>query len=308
MEKNAKIYVAGNAGLVGSAIVRGLNAKGYNNIIGKTINELDLTNQAATLEYITENKPDYIFLAAAKVGGIQANITYPADFIMQNLQIQCNIIDAAYKSGVKKLLFLGSSCIYPAHCEQPMKEEYLLTGALEPTNEAYAIAKIAGLRMCQYYKQQYGVDYISVMPSNLYGPGDNFDINKSHVVPGLIRRMHEAKINNAPSVSIWGSGNQYRELTYVDDAVSAMIYLMENYSGNDFVNIGTGNDVTIKQLAYIIKEAVGYEGNIEFDTTKPDGMFRKVLDVTRLFETGWRPSYTLQDGIKQTYNWFLENV
>lgn len=307
MEKNSKIYVAGHRGLVGSAIVRGLKAKGYTNVIGRTHKELDLMDGVAVEEFFKNEKPEYVFLAAAKVGGIYANSTYPADFIFQNLQIQQNVIGNAFKYNVKKLMFLGSSCIYPKMCPQPIKEEYLLSGYLEETNEGYALAKISGLKMCQFFNKQYGTNYISVMPTNLYGPYDNFSGINSHVMPALIRRFHEAKINNAPEVVVWGSGTPLREFLYSEDMADACIYLMENYEGNDFFNIGTGKEITIKGLAELIKEVVGYEGKIVWDSTKPDGTPRKLLDVSRLEKAGWKYKMELKDGVKEAYKWFLEN-
>lgn len=307
MEKDSKIYVAGHRGLVGSAIVRGLKAKGYTNIIGKTHSELDLMDNVAVEEFFKTEKPEYVFLAAAKVGGIYANSTYPADFIFQNLQIQQNVIGNAFKYNVKKLMFLGSSCIYPKMCPQPIKEEYLLSGYLEETNEAYALAKISGLKMCQFFNKQYGTNYISVMPTNLYGPYDNFSGINSHVMPALIRRFHEAKVNNAPEVVVWGSGTPLREFLYSEDMADACIYLMETYEGNDFFNIGTGKEITIKGLAELIKEVVGYEGKIVWDSTKPDGTPRKLLDVSRLEKAGWKYKMELKDGVKEAYKWFLEN-
>ena len=308
MEKNSKIYVAGHRGLVGSAIVRELQKKGYTNIIGKTHKELDLMDSMAAENFFKEEKPEYVFLAAAKVGGIYANSTYPADFIYENLQIQNNVIGNAYKYKVKKLMFLGSSCIYPKMCPQPIKEEYLLSGYLEETNEAYALAKISGLKMCEFFNKQYGTNYISVMPTNLYGPYDNFHLENSHVMPALIRRFHEAKVNNAKEVVVWGSGTPLREFLYSEDMAYACIYLMENYEGNDFFNIGTGKEITIRGLAELIKEVVGYEGEIIWDTTKPDGTPRKLLDVSRLESQGWRYKMELKNGIRETYKWFMENV
>ncbi|OOB79502.1 MAG: GDP-fucose synthetase [Epulopiscium sp. Nuni2H_MBin001] len=301
-----KIYVAGHRGLVGSHILECLQEQGYTNIITMTRNELDLRNQSAVLDFFMEEKPQYIFLAAAHVGGIQANNTYPAEFIMNNLQIQCNVIDAAYKSGVKKLLFLGSSCIYPKMCPQPMAEEYLLTGELEPTNEAYAIAKIAGLKMCEFYNRQYGANFISVMPTNLYGPNDNFDLESSHVLPALLRKIHEAKLNNSPTVEVWGSGEPLREFLYVKDMAEACICIMENYDAANFLNIGTGVEVSIRQLAEIIKNVVGYSGELVFDVSKPDGTPRKLLDVSKLHDLGWYHKVDLIEGIEKTYKWYLE--
>ncbi|WP_341876742.1 GDP-L-fucose synthase [Defluviitalea saccharophila] len=307
MEKESKIYVAGHNGLVGSAIVRKLKTKGYTNLILRTHEELDLINQQAVKEFFKEEKPEYVFLAAAKVGGIQANNTYPADFIYENLMIECNVIRSAYEHGVEKLLFLGSSCIYPKMAPQPMKEEYLLAGYLEPTNEAYALAKISGLKMCQYFNRQYGTNYISVMPTNLYGPNDNFDLDNSHVLPALIRKFHEAKEENKPFVEIWGTGNPRREFLHVDDMADACVYLMETYNQDEFLNVGTGKEVTIKELAEIIKQVVGYEGELRFNSSKPEGTPRKLLDVSRLHEKGWHHSIELKEGIKDTYRWFLDN-
>ncbi|MBU6134273.1 GDP-L-fucose synthase [Clostridium tertium] len=307
MNKDSKIYVAGHRGLVGSAIVRELKKKGCTNIIGKTHKELDLMDALAVENFFKEERPEYVFLAAAKVGGIYANSTYPADFIFENLQIQNNVIGNAYKYGVKKLMFLGSSCIYPKICPQPIKEEYLLSGYLEETNEAYALAKISGLKMCQYFNKQYGTNFISVMPTNLYGPYDNFHPEHSHVMPALIRRFHEAKVNGAKEVVVWGSGKPLREFLYSEDMADACIYLMENYEGNDFFNIGTGKEITIKALAELIKEVVGYGGEIVWDSSKPDGTPRKLLDVSRLESQGWKYKMELKDGIKEAYKWYLEN-
>jgi len=301
MEKDARIYIAGHRGLVGSALMRILESKGYTNLIYRTHSELDLTNQQAVNEFFDEERPEYVFLAAAKVGGILANSTYPADFIYQNLMIEANVIHAAYKYGVKKLLFLGSSCIYPKFAPQPMKEEYLLTGELEETNEAYAIAKIAGIRLCKHYNQQYGTNFMSVMPTNLYGPNDNFDLQTSHVMPALIRKFHEAKINNESEVVVWGTGKPRREFLHVDDMADACVYLMENFNAKDigeFVNIGVGEDISIAELVELIKEIVGFEGEIRYDTSKPDGTPQKLLDIGRLGELGWKAAITLNDGVK----------
>lgn len=308
MEKEASIFVAGHKGLVGSAIVRNLMDEGYNNLILKSHSELDLTDQSSVESFFSSEKPEYVFLAAAKVGGIGANSTYPADFIMQNLLIECNVIRAAWKYGVKKLLFLGSSCIYPKNCPQPIKEEYLLTGPLEPTNEAYALAKISGLKMCKFYNEQYGTRFISCMPTNLYGPNDNYDLENSHVLPALIRKFHEAKTSSKPFVELWGTGAPLREFLHVDDMASACIYLMKNYEGNEHVNIGSGEELTIKELAYMIKDAVGYEGEINFDSSKPDGTYRKKLDLTFLNSLGWDASISLKDGITAVYKEYRENV
>jgi len=306
LSTDSKIYLAGHTGLVGSAIMRKLESEGYTNIVTRTYEELDLTDQKATREFFEKERPEYVFLAAAKVGGIQANSVYPADFIYINLMIECNVIKAAHEFGVKKLLFLGSSCIYPKMAPQPIKEEYLLSGYLEETNEAYALAKISGLKMCQYFNKQYGTNFISVMPTNLYGPNDNFDLNTSHVLPALIRKFHEAKTSNAPYVEIWGTGTPRREFLYVDDLADACLFLMKNYSGNDFFNIGTGEDVTIKELAELIGEVVGYKGELRFDTSKPDGTPRKLLDVSRIHEAGWRHKIELKKGLEMTYEWFAE--
>jgi len=307
MNKNDKIYVAGHRGLVGSAIIRNLEKNGYNNLLLRTSKELNLTNQADVNQFFELEKPDYIFLAAAKVGGIHANDTYPADFIRENLQIQTNVIDAAYRNNAKKLLFLGSSCIYPKRAPQPMKEEHLLTGELEPTNEWYAIAKIAGIKMCQAYKKQYGFNAISLMPTNLYGPGDNFNLANSHVMPALIRKFHDAKEQGQKSVEVWGTGTPKREFLHVDDMADATVFLMKNYNGEQFVNVGVGEDVSIKELAEIVKETVSFEGELKFDTSKPDGTPRKLLDVTKLKEAGWQAKIGLADGVKKTYQWFLDN-
>ena len=307
MNKNDKIYIAGHRGLVGSAIIRNLKKNGFNNLLLRTSQELNLTNQADVNQFFETEKPDYVFLAAAKVGGIHANDTYPADFIRDNLQIQTNIIDAAYRNKTEKLLFLGSSCIYPKFAPQPMKEEYLLTGELEPTNEWYAIAKIAGIKMCQAYKKQYGFNAISLMPTNLYGPGDNFNLENSHVMPALIRKFHDAKVNNLPEVEVWGTGTPKREFLHVDDMADATVFLMNNYDAEQFVNVGVGEDVSIKELAEIVKETVGFAGELKFDSSKPDGTPRKLLDVSKLNEAGWRAKINLVDGVKTTYLWFLEN-
>lgn len=305
MNKNSKIYVAGHRGLVGSAIVRNLEERGYTNIICRTHKELDLTRQADVEKFFAEEKPEYVFLAAAKVGGIHANNTRPAEFIYENLMIESNIIHSAYKYGVKKLLFLGSSCIYPKFANQPIKEEYLLTGELEPTNEAYAIAKITGIELCKFYRRQYGCDFISAMPTNLYGINDNFDLETSHVLPALIRKFHEAKINNQEEVVMWGTGKPLREFMYVDDLADALVHLMVNYSDEIHVNMGTGKDLSIGELAQIVKEVVGYEGKIVNDLSKPDGTPRKLLDVSRLEATGWKYKTELRDGIERVYKWYL---
>ncbi|HZG84924.1 GDP-L-fucose synthase [Paenibacillus sp.] len=307
MEKSEKIFVAGHRGLAGSAIYRKLQSEGYHNIIVRTSQELDLRDAQSVHNFFQEERFDYVFLAAAKVGGIVANNDYPADFIRDNLLIQTNVIDSAYRTGVKKLLFLGSTCIYPKYAQQPLKEEYLLTGELEPTNEPYAIAKIAGIKMCQSYNRQYGTCYISVMPTNLYGPNDNFDLQTSHVLPALIRKFHEAKETNAPDVQVWGTGNPRREFLYSDDLADACVFLMKHYDGNDIVNVGVGEDVTIRELAELIRETIGYTGSIVFDTSKPDGTPRKLVDVTKINELGWKASTSLKDGLAAAYQWYLEN-
>ena len=306
MNKDSKIYVAGHRGLVGSAIVRNLEERGYTNIIYRTHKELDLTRQIEVEKFFEEEKPEYVFLAAAKVGGIHANNTRPAEFIYDNLMIESNIIHSSYKYGVKKLLFLGSSCIYPKFANQPIKEEYLLTGELEPTNEAYAIAKITGIELCKFYRRQYGCDFISAMPTNLYGINDNFDLETSHVLPALIRKFHEAKINNQEEVVMWGTGKPLREFMYVDDLADALVHLMLNYSDEIHVNMGTGKDLSIGELAQIVKEVVEYEGKIVNDLTKPDGTPRKLLDVSRLEATGWKYKTELREGIEKVYKWYLE--
>jgi len=304
MEKESKIYVAGHRGLVGSAILHNLQAEGYNNLVIRTHRELDLCNQEEVRAFFEKERPEYIFLAAAKVGGILANSTYPADFIYNNIAIQIYAIHNAYLYGVKKLLFLGSSCIYPKFAPQPMKEEYLLTGILEPTNESYAIAKISGIKMCQAYNKQYGTNFISVMPTNLYGPGDNFDLETSHVLSALIRKFHEAKLSGQP-VTVWGTGTPRREFLYVNDLAEACVFLMNCYDGEDIINIGTGLDISIKELAGFISEVIGYRGEIIFDTGKPDGMQRKLLDVTRINSLGWKAKTDLREGIEKTYKWYL---
>lgn len=307
MDKHSRIYVAGHNGLVGSAIVRRLQADGYANIIVRSRKETDLENQGAVFKLFLEEKPEYVFMAAAKVGGILANNTYPVDFIRSNLMVQNNIIDASHFSDVRKLLFLGSSCIYPKLCPQPMKEEYLLTGALEPTNEWYAIAKIAGIKMCQAYHRQHGMNAISLMPTNLYGPGDNFDLNASHVLPALIRKFHEAKLAGAKEVVMWGTGTPKREFLHVDDLADACLHLMLTYNDPEIVNVGTGEDITIRELAEMVKVVVGFEGEIVQDLTKPDGTPRKLLDVSKLHGLGWRHSVELSKGVGSTYRWFLEH-
>ncbi len=304
VEKDSKIYVAGHKGLVGSAIVRNLKEKGYKHIIGKTRQELDLTKQAEVEQFFKDEKVDYVFLAAAKVGGIGSNNAYPADYIMDNLLMECNVIRSAFHNKVKKLMFLGSSCIYPKFCPQPIKEEYLLTGTLESTNEAYALAKIAGLKMCQFFNTQYGTNFVSVMPTNLYGPHDRFDPNHSHVIPAMITKMDAAKKLNKPVVELWGTGTPLREFLYVEDMAEACVYLMENYEGNEHINIGTGTDISIKDLAELIKKVIGYEGKIVFDPTKPDGTPRKLLDVSKLTNAGWKPKVDLEEGLRLTYEFY----
>jgi GDP-L-fucose synthase len=304
MNSTDKIYVAGHRGMVGSSIVRLLEKEGFNTIITRTSSELDLSRQADVEQFFESEKPDYVFLAAAKVGGIVANNTYRADFIHVNLQIQNNVIHSAYLNKVKKLMFLGSSCIYPKLAPQPLKEDYLLTGLLEQTNEPYAIAKIAGIKMCEAYRDQYGCNFISVMPTNLYGPNDNYDLKNSHVLPALLRKFHEAKQNNLASVSIWGSGSPKREFLHVDDLARACFYLMKNYDEKMFLNIGTGEDLSIKELALMIKNIVGFEGELSFDSSKPDGTPRKLMDVSRLHHLGWKHEIELKEGIKSVY----ENV
>lgn len=308
MQKDSKIFIAGSRGLVGSAILRKLISEGFQNILTPSIDEVDLTDQFSTRKYFEENKPEYVFLAAAKVGGILANNTYPAEFIYDNVMIESNIIHSAYLTGVEKLLFLGSSCIYPKFAEQPIKESSLLTGELEPTNEPYAIAKILGIKMCQSYHRQYGVNFISAMPTNLYGINDNFDLNNSHVLPALIRKFHEAKINNIPSVELWGTGSPYREFLFVDELADACCFLMQNYNEPEIVNIGTGEDITIKELADLIRSIIGFNGEIIWDTTKPDGTPRKLLDVNKLNSLGWKSSLSLKEGIEKTYKWYLSTV
>lgn len=306
MEKDAKIYVAGHRGLVGSSILRALDRAGYKNVVYRTHKELDLTNFEAVKNFFDRECPEYVFLAAAKVGGIWANKTHKAEFIYENLQIQNSVIKNAYDYGVKKLLFLGSSCIYPRMCPQPIKEEYLLSGYLEETNDAYAIAKISGLMMCRAFRQQYGVDYISAMPTNLYGYNDNFDLESSHVLPALMRKIHDAKENNVPEVTVWGTGSPLREFLFVDDLADALVFLMNEYSGEEHVNVGTGTDVSIKELAQLICKVVGYKGKLVFDTSKPDGTPKKLLDVSKINSLGWKAAVSLEEGIRKTYEWYLQ--
>ena len=307
MNSNDKIYVAGHNGMVGSALVRALKERGNTNLILKSHKELDLTVQADVIKFFKKESPDVVFLAAAKVGGINANISDPVSFLMDNIIIQHNVMKSAFDSGVEKLIFLGSSCIYPTHAQQPLKEEYLLTGPLEPTNEGYALSKIVGLKSCEYYNKQYGTNYIGVMPPNLYGINDNFDLKTAHVVASLIKKMHIAKVNDAPQVEIWGSGNQYRELMFVDDMADATLYAADNYTGDTFINIGVGIDYTIREISETIQKIVGYTGELFFDTSKPDGMFRKVLDVSNFNKLGLKSKVSLEKGLKLTYEWFLNN-
>ena len=308
MKKESKIYVAGHRGMVGSAIVRALEGEGFHNIIVRSHEELDLLDQVSVRNFFSSEKPEYVVLAAARVGGIYANDTYSADFYYINSMIQNNVIHSAYQNAVKKLLFLGSSCIYPQLCPQPIKEEYLLTGLLESTNEAYALAKISGLKMCQYYNKQYGTNFISCMPTNLYGPHDNFDLMTSHVLPALIRKIHEAKEAKAPSVTIWGSGKPLREFLHVDDLAEAALFLMEQYNGQEHVNIGTGADISIRDLAILIAKIIGFQGELAFDPEKPDGTPRKLLDVSKIHALGWHHRIELEEGIKETYRWYVEQI
>ncbi|GAB3924325.1 GDP-L-fucose synthase [Larkinella terrae] len=307
MEKDAKIYVAGHRGMVGSAIVRKLQSEGFDNLLVRTSSELDLRNQAAVEDFFAAEKPDYVILAAAKVGGIVANNTYRADFLYDNLLIEANIIHQAYKTEVKKLLFLGSSCIYPKLAPQPLKEEYLLSGFLEQTNEPYAIAKITGIKLCESYRRQYGCNFISAMPTNLYGPNDNYDLQNSHVLPALIRKFHEAKVNDQPFVEVWGTGSPRREFLHADDLADACFFLMQNYDEELFVNIGTGEDETIRELVGQVQQVVGYEGEVRWNTDKPDGTPRKLMDVSRLHAMGWKHTTSLKDGLELTYQDFLAN-
>jgi GDP-L-fucose synthase len=306
VQKDSRIYIAGITGMVGSAIFRKLTELGYINIISLPRKNLDLTNQSQVNKFFERYKPEYVFLCAAKVGGIKANNEFKADFIYENIMIQSNIIHSAKQFGVKKLLFLGSSCIYPKHCQQPIKEEYLLTGPLEPTNDAYAIAKIAGIKMCQSFNQQYDTNFISVMPTNLYGPNDNYDLNNSHVLPAMIRKFHEAKLNNTDKVEIWGDGSPMREFLFVDDLAEACLFLIDNYNDSEIVNIGTGEDITIKDLAYLVKEVVGFEGDIYFNTEMPNGTPRKLLDVSKLKNLGWEYKTNLKEGIEKTYSDYVK--
>ena len=308
MEKNNKIYIAGHRGMVGSAIVRKLEQEDFTTILTRTSSELDLCNQQAVNDFFAKEKPEYVFLAAAKVGGILANNIYRAEFLYNNLLIESNIIHAAYVNGVKKLMFLGSSCIYPKLAPQPLKEEYLLTGLLEETNEPYAIAKIAGIKLCEAYRDQYGCNFISAMPTNLYGQGDNYHLQNSHVIPALLRKFHEAKMNKAGHVEIWGTGSPFREFMYVDDLAEACYFLMQQYNDKLFVNMGTGEEVSIKDLAFVVKDVIGYEGEIRFDTTKPDGTPRKLMDSTKIHGLGWKHTTSLQEGLKKAYGHFVEEI
>ena len=306
--RQARTYVAGHRGLVGSAILRRLEEDGFENLLVRSHAELDLTDPRAVDAFFEAERPEYVFLAAAKVGGILSNATYPVDFLRNNLAIELNVLDTASRNGVKKLLLLGSSCIYPKFAPQPMKEEYLLTGELEPTNEFYAIAKIAGIKLCQAYRKQYGIDFISAMPTNVYGPGDNFDLKTSHVLPALIRKTYEAKERGEPSVTVWGSGAPRREFIYVDDLADACLFLMDNYSGDEPINVGVGQDLSIAELASLVREVVGYEGEVYYDTSKPDGTPRKLLDVSELNGLGWRTKTLLREGIQQTYRWYVNTL
>ena len=308
MRKDALVYVAGHRGLVGSALCRALSRSGYERQLTRTHAELDLCDQAEVRAFFAQHQPDVVILAAAKVGGIHANATYPAEFIYQNLQIQNNVIDSAYRNGCKKLLFLGSSCIYPKLCPQPIKEEYLLTGPLEPTNDAYALAKISGIKMCQAYRKQYGFDAISAMPTNLYGPGDNYHPENSHVIPALIRRFHEAKESGAEKVTIWGTGNALREFLYVDDMAEACVFLLENYSDFEHVNVGYGSDISIFDAARLIARVTGFAGSIDTNPTKPDGTLRKLMDCNKIFSMGWKPHVSLEEGLAATYQCFLRHT
>ena len=308
VDRSSRIFVAGHRGLVGGAIRKHLEASGHTNLLFRTRQELDLINRARVDAFFAEFQPEYVFLAAAKVGGIMANQTKPAEFIFENLAVQINVIDAAYRNGAKKLQFLGSSCIYPRLAPQPIREEYLLTGPLEPTNDAYAVAKIAGIKMVQSYRSQYGFDGISLMPCNLYGPGDNFDLHNCHVLPAMMRKIHEAKMRGAPDVVIWGTGSPLREFLHVDDLASAAVYLMRNYSSDQIVNVGAGSEISIRDLARTIQHVVGYKGRVVHDTSKPDGTPRKLLDVSRLNALGWHSSIPLEEGIRQTYEWYLRSA
>lgn len=307
MDKQARIFVAGHNGLVGSAIVRNLESAGYRTLLLRSSHDLDLRNQSAVARFFEDAQPEYVFLAAARVGGIVANNSFPAEFIYDNLMIQTNVIHQAYRCGVRKLLFLGSTCIYPKLAPQPIREEYLLTGQLEPTNEAYALAKIAGLKMCEFYNRQYGTTFIAGMPTNLYGPNDNFDLETSHVLPALMRKFHEAKVNGSSEVVIWGTGTPLREFVHVDDVAEACVFLMQTYDGSEFVNIGTGEEISIRDLALLIRNVVGFTGDLVFDATKPDGTPRKLSDVSRLHGLGWRHRIGLKEGLRMTYQWYMQH-
>ena len=307
-DKDAKVYVAGHRGMVGGAIVRALQAQGFGNIVTRTSTEMDLRSQAAVNAFFAEEEPDYVFLAAARVGGILANDTYPADFIYDNLVIETNVIHAAFRQRAKKLLFLGSTCIYPKLAPQPLKEEYLLSGPLEPTNEWYAVAKIAGIKLCQAYRKQHGCDFISAMPTNLYGPGDNYDLEKSHVIPAMLRKMHEARVGGADRVTLWGSGTPLREFLHVDDLADALLFLMASYSGESHVNVGVGNDLTIRELAEMMRDVVGFQGELVFDRSKPDGTPRKLVDTTLINRLGWHAKINLKQGLEEAYSWYIENL
>ena len=307
MDKTDKIYVAGHNGLLGSAIMRLLQKKGYNNLITRTSKELDLRNSIDVENFFKKNKPDIVILAAAKVGSIKENVEHPVEFLSDNIQIEINVINSAFKSGVKDLLFVSSACIYPENSKQPLKEEYIFNGRLEKENEAYGFAKLVGLKLCQFYNEEYETNYVTVVPTNLYGVGDNFDPEHSHVITGVMTRMHDAKVNYKPSVDVWGTGNIYREFLYIDDAADAIIFLLENEHDLEVVNIGTGIDLTIKELVYEIKEVLGFTGELKFDTSKPDGIYKRQLDMSKLESLGWKPKITLEDGLEKTYNWYLKN-
>jgi GDP-L-fucose synthase len=308
MEQDARIYVAGHNGLVGSAILRRLTREGFTNILTASRRDLDLVEQTAVRTFMADERPEYVFLAAARVGGIAANSRYPADFIYQNLMIEANIIESARRAGVRKLLFLGSTCIYPRLAPQPLREEYLLSGALEPTNEWYAVAKIAGIKLCQAYRRQYDCNFIAAMPTNLYGPGDNFELESSHVLPALIRKFHEARERHEPTVTVWGTGTPLREFLHVDDCASACLFLMQRYDGEDIVNVGTGSEISIAALAALVRDVTGYQGEIVYDSSRPDGTPRKRVDVSRINSLGWQAETSLEAGIRSTYHWFLDNV
>ena len=307
MDKSSKIYIAGHKGMVGSAIKRKLESLGYSNLVVKIRSQLDLTDFRKTQRFMETEKPEYVFVAAAKVGGIIANRNFPADFFYQNMSIELNLIQAAYITGVRKLLFMGSTCIYPKLAEQPLREEYLLAGPLEPTNEAYAIAKIAGIKMCQYYDAQYKTNFVSVMPTSLYGPNDNFDLEGSHVIPAMIRKFHEAKIRGDKTVILWGTGKPRREFMYIDDLADSLAFLMKTYDSSELINIGIGNDYEIREIAEKVAKVVGYKNSVEYDTSKPDGTPRKLVDTSKLDALGWKPSISLEEGLKVTYRWFLKN-